>query len=69
MKFVLRGNWPRAQPPECIPRLRAPRTLAVDDLLAPLAQDLREWWLASGRPGDDEPIIPGEPDALARGRR
>jgi integrase len=27
-------------------------------LLAPLAQDLREWRMASGRPGDDQPVIP-----------
>jgi len=27
-------------------------------LLAPLAQDLREWRLMSGRPGDTEPVIP-----------
>lgn len=26
-------------------------------LLAPLAQDLREWRMASGRPGDDEPVL------------
>ncbi len=33
-------------------------------LLAPLAHDLREWQMLSGRPGDDEPVIPalhGEP--------
>ena len=41
-----------------IPRLRAPLTLAVDDLLAPLAHDLHEWRLASGRPGDDDPRKP-----------
>ena len=28
-------------------------------LLAPLAQDLREWRLASGRPDDAAPVIPG----------
>jgi integrase len=28
-------------------------------LLAPLAQDLREFRMAAGRPGDDQPIIPG----------
>ncbi len=28
-------------------------------LLAPLAQNLREWKLASGRPGDDDLIFPG----------
>ena len=33
----------------------APRSVR---LLAPLAQDLREWRLASGRPGDDAPVIP-----------
>jgi integrase len=33
-----------------------PRTVR---LLAPLAQDLREWRLASGVPGDDAPVIPG----------
>ena len=27
-------------------------------LLAPLAQDLREWRLASGRPGESTPVIP-----------
>jgi integrase len=27
-------------------------------LLSPLAQDLREWRMASGRPGDDERVIP-----------
>jgi integrase len=27
-------------------------------LLAPLAQDLREWRLLSGRPGDDQPVTP-----------
>ncbi len=32
-----------------------PRTVRM---LAPLAQDLREWRLASGRPGDDAPVIP-----------
>jgi integrase len=32
-----------------------PRTVK---LLAPLAQDLREWRLVCGRPGDDEPVIP-----------
>jgi integrase len=32
-----------------------PRTVR---LLAPLAQDLREWRMASGRPGDDAPVIP-----------
>ena len=34
----------------------APRSVR---LLGPLAQDLREWRLASGRPGDDAPVIPG----------
>jgi integrase len=29
-------------------------------LLAPLAQDLREWRMASGRPGDGEPVICAE---------
>jgi integrase len=33
----------------------APRSVR---LLAPLAQDLREWRLLSGRPGDDQPVIP-----------
>jgi integrase len=33
----------------------APRSVR---LLAPLAQDLREWRMASGRPGDDAPVIP-----------
>ena len=32
-----------------------PRTVR---LLAPLAQGLREWRLASGRPADDRPVIP-----------
>jgi integrase len=27
-------------------------------LLAPLAQDLREWRLLSGRPGNDQPVVP-----------
>jgi hypothetical protein len=27
-------------------------------LLAPLAQDLREWRMACGRPADDDPVIP-----------
>jgi integrase len=27
-------------------------------LLAPLAQDLREWRLLSGRPGEEEPVVP-----------
>jgi integrase len=27
-------------------------------LLGPLAQELREWRMASGRPGDDAPVIP-----------
>ncbi len=27
-------------------------------LLAPLADDLREWFLASGRPADDRPVLP-----------
>jgi integrase len=27
-------------------------------LLAPLAQDLREWRMLSGRPGDDAPVMP-----------
>ena len=27
-------------------------------LLAPLAQDLREWRLLSGRPGDEQPVVP-----------
>jgi integrase len=31
-------------------------------LLAPLAQDLREWRLACGRPGDDVPVIPRPSD-------
>jgi integrase len=34
----------------------APRSVR---LLAPLAQDLREWRLLSGRPGNDQPVIPG----------
>jgi integrase len=29
-------------------------------LLAPLAQDLREWRMLSGRPDDDAPVIPAE---------
>ncbi len=33
----------------------APRSVR---LLAPLAQDLREWRLLSGRPADDRPVIP-----------
>jgi integrase len=32
-----------------------PRTVR---LLAPLAQDLREWRLSSGRPSDRTPVIP-----------
>jgi integrase len=28
-------------------------------LLDPLAADLREWRMASGRPGDDTPVFPG----------
>jgi integrase len=36
-------------------------------LLAPLAQDLREWRLMSGRPGDHEPVIPAL-DTHARSR-
>jgi integrase len=35
----------------------APRSVR---LLAPLAQDLREWRLLSGRPGDEQPVIPGQ---------
>jgi integrase len=31
-------------------------------LLEPLAQDLREWRLASGRPADDAPVIPRASD-------
>lgn len=31
-------------------------------LLDPLAQDLREWRMACGRPGDDEPVIPRPSD-------
>jgi integrase len=31
-------------------------------LLDPLAQDLREWRLASGRPSDDRPVIPRPSD-------
>lgn len=37
----------------------APRSVR---LLTPLAQDLREWRLASGRPGDDAPVIPALDD-------
>ena len=33
-------------------------------LLAPLAADLAEWRLASGRPGDDELVFPGHDGAL-----
>jgi integrase len=32
-------------------------------LLDPLAQDLREWRMACGRPGDDRPVIPRPSDA------
>ena len=45
---------PRPQDPRAATRGR--RTVKQ---LAPLAQDLLEWRLASGRPGDDEPVIPG----------
>jgi integrase len=40
----------------------APKTRRrrVVRLLDPLAQDLREWRLVSGRPGDDAPVVPGE---------
>jgi integrase len=31
-------------------------------LLEPLAQDLREWRMACGRPGDDRPVIPRPSD-------
>jgi integrase len=31
-------------------------------LLEPLARDLREWRMACGRPGDDQPVIPRPSD-------
>jgi integrase len=34
-------------------------------LLAPLAQDLREWRLACGRPADDAPVVPRPSDGAA----
>lgn len=39
---------------------KATKTEAVRDvdLIAPLAQDLAEWRLRSGRPGDREPVLP-----------
>jgi integrase len=39
-------------------RRRKPKPRTVKQL-APLAQDLREWRLACGRPADDDPVIPG----------
>jgi integrase len=39
-------------------RRRKPKPRTVKQL-APLAQDLREWRLACGRPASDEPVIPG----------
>ena len=34
------------------------RRVRFSPLLAPLAQDLREWFLASGRPADGHPVFP-----------
>jgi integrase len=39
------------------PKTHSRRTVR---LLAPLRTDLAEWRLAQGRPGDHEPVIPGE---------
>lgn len=39
-------------------RRRKPKPRTVKQL-APLAQHLREWRLACGRPASDEPVIPG----------
>ncbi len=41
------------------PKTRRRRTMR---LLEPLAQDLREWRMACGRPGDDRPVIPRPSD-------
>ena len=49
---------------ECTLVVHAPKTRRHSSqsrtvrLLAPLAQDLHEWRLASGRPGDREPVVP-----------
>jgi integrase len=39
------------------PKTNSRRTV---QLLAPLRTDLAEWRLAQGRPGDREPVVPGE---------
>ena len=41
------------------PKTRQRRTVR---LLEPLAHDLREWRMACGRPGDDQPVIPRPSD-------
>jgi integrase len=42
------------------PKTRRVRPSRTVRLLAPLAQDLREWRLTSGRPSDSEPVFPGQ---------
>ena len=66
-----RAHDPRARGADPDGKAKATKTRAVRTvrLLAPLAADLREWRMASGRPGDGALVFPGRDGAWTKDDR